>query len=516
MSRNRFTLLAALALAGSLAACHGLPLPGGGGGAGGGGGTATVSFVMVADTPPAAISVVSFRVTVTGVQLTSSGGTNTTLTPNSANGGLVVDLMRLQSDSAFLGALSGVPTGTNSTITVSFANPVLSFVNTSGAAITNVSPVCQANAICTVTFASAGAPVISFSQAISGNTGFGIDFNLSNAITLSNGNLSLNFTNSGNTNVVTAFTLPRQNSNLSAGQLDLIEDFTGVVSISGQSVTVTPPTATGRAAITAATSSTMNLDPNPSGALCAAPAAGNVASCVSSNQIASMDAILKADGTLVIQEIEPLLAAPQDVIEGAVVSIGSATQFTIVASDFVTAAQNSLIGSVRVGDPVVVNIVNNPNPFLVDTKGLPIQNSFATSFQAFAGATNTGALHLGQTVALHVTAFTPANGNTAASASTDTITLRWSRLTATAIAGSSQQFGVTAIPAFFGFTQASSFGVETFTGTPGLDGVTNLDGVPNGNSPSTSPPPLAIRALFLEDPSNSLNPAFFAAKVRQH
>jgi hypothetical protein len=502
----------------SLDSCSGLPKGNGGGGGGGGGGTAKVSLILVADTTPASLGLVSFRVTINGITLTSSTGAKTNFTPNNGNG-MVVDLVRLQSDSAFLGTVPSVPTGTNSSITVAFSDPQIAFFNGTGAAITSVTPQCPANAVCTASFsASVGAPVITSSQAIRGNMGLGIDFNLSNALVLTGTTLNVSFINSGSTNVISSFTLPRQPTNLATGQLDLIEDITGAVSITNNAVTITPATAAGRGTITATANSSTVLDADPSGTLCKTPTPGSISTCVSNNQVASMDAVLNSDGTLTVQEIEPLAATLKDTVEGTVVFINPSnqTQFDLITTDIIPAASNSLIGSLSIGDPLTVNLANNPNPFLVDSKGLPVASQFATSFGTFANAVNTTALHLGQTVAVHVTAFTAASGTTPASATVDTVTLRWSRLVATPTGASSPSiFNITALPGHFGFTQASVFGVAIFTGTPGTKGVTNLDGIASGSPPAASPP-VAIRALFIEDPGNTLNPAFFAAKVRQH
>ena len=229
-----------------------------------------------------------------------------------------------------------------------------------------------------------------------------------------------------------------------------------------------------------------------------------------------MDAILKSDGTLAIQEVEPLLASLQDTVEGTIVAINpnNQTQFGLVVTDILPAAQSSLIGALHIGDLLTANLTVTPT-FFIDSKGLPVLSSFAGSAANFTGGSNTAALHLGQRVAAHVTQFTAASGNTIASCTTDTLTLRWSRLTATALAGSPQLFTISGLPTYFGFTTASSFGVEVFSGTSGVQNGTNLDGVPLGSSPANSPPQVALRALFIEDAGNTLNPAFFAAKIRQ-
>src|SRR5271167_727056 len=91
----------------SLGSCSGLPK----GNGGGGGGTANVSFVLVSDTPPATLGLISFKVVPTAITLTPSSGTTTTFNINNGTG-YSYDLVRLQSDTGFLATLPSVPTGT--------------------------------------------------------------------------------------------------------------------------------------------------------------------------------------------------------------------------------------------------------------------------------------------------------------------------------------------------------------------------------------------------------------------
>jgi hypothetical protein len=505
MNRNKALLLVLLLASFSLAACSGaktvckVNC--------GGGGSATVSFTLVADTLPANPSILSFKVTIVGITLTPTSGTAQTFTPNPA---LVVDLMRLQSDTTFLGTLSKVPSGSY-TVQVSLSSPVMTFLNNTGSTITANGVPCLNNSVCTATLTATGTPTISsftFNAITSGLQGIEMDFNLNNAISLSGGTLAVNFNPPApNPGVFTAFTLPRTNANLGTNQLALIEDFTGVVGISGSTVTITSPTR-GVLSATVTSSSFFDQSPVPKN-LC--PSAPN--NCAAAGQIASVDAFLKSDGTLELKEFEPLNATQQDFVEGTIYVVNGLSQFSIAVTDKVSAATNSLIGGLKTGDLLTVNIpIATIQPFFVDTKGLIVPPGAIGNFQ---GQTDTTAIHPGQTVFVHVTAFVAASGNTIAAATADTVTLRWSRITATpAVPLSSTAFNITAIPSYFGFAQASTFGVQIFTGTSGTDGVTNLDGILSG-SPPTSSPAIAIRALFIENPGNTLSPAFFAAKVRQ-
>ena len=492
--------LAALALA----SCSGLPT-----GGGGSGGNSAVSFTLVADTLPANPSILSFQVSINGIQIKPTTGSALTLTPVPP----VIDLMRLQSDTAFLGTLSKVPAGTY-TIQVSLSNPVITFLNDTGSTLTAGSQTCSSGSVCTAALTATGNPTIaSFTLTVTAATtqGIQLDFNLNSAISLAGGTLSVTFSPASPTpGVLSAFTLPRQNANLGSHQLELIEDFTGVVSLNSNNVTVTSPT---RGALTSLSGSTSIFDASPDGTMCQTPASF---SCVVEGQVGSVDAFLNVDGTLSLKEYQPLTATEEDLVEGTVYAItpGSGNQFGIVVTDRIERATGSLIGGLNVGDLLTVNIPS-PNPFFVDTKGLPVSSFAPGTFANFSGQTNSSAIHQGQNVLIHVTAFTAAGGSTIASATADTVTLRWSRVASSVRAASSPTFTIVGLPSYFGFAQSSLFGVETFTGTAGGD-LTNFDGIADANSLTPSVPPVELRALFLENTTNSANPVFFAAKVRQH
>jgi hypothetical protein len=473
------------------------------------GGNSAVSFALVADTLPANPSLLSFQVSINGIQIKPASGSALTLTPVPA----VVDLMRLQSDTAFLGTLNRVPAGTY-TVQVSLSNPVVAFLNDTGSTLTAGSQTCASGSVCTAALTAIGNPTIaSFTLTVTAatNQGVRLDFNLSNAISLAGGTLSVTFSPASPTpGVLSAFMLPRQNANLGSNQLELIEDFTGVVSLNSNTVTVTSPT---RGALTSLAGSTSIFDASPDGTICQTPASF---SCVVEGQVGSVDAFLNEDGTFSLKEYEPLTSTEEDLVEGTVYAItpGSANQFGMVVTDRIHAATGSLIGGLNVGDLLTVNIPS-PHPFFVDTKGLPVSSFAPGTFLNFSGQTNTVAIHPGQNILVHVTAFTAASGSTIASATADTVTLRWSRVASSVRAASSPTFTIVGLPSYFGFAPSSLFGVETFTGTAGGD-VTNFDGIVDANGLTPSVPPVELRALFLEDPTNSANPVFFAAKVRQH
>ncbi len=463
------------------------------------GGTATVSLTLVADSLPANPSILSFKVSILGITLTPTSGAALTFQPPSP---IVIDLMRLQSDTALLGTLINVPSGSY-TIQVSLSMPEITFLNDTGSTITANGKMCLNNVVCSLTFTSVGTPTISsftFTATSGGQQGIELDFNLKNAISLSTGTLSVNFNPAS----------PNPGTN----QLELIEDFTGVVTISGNNVTITSNT---RGALTATSTSASFFDPSPDNAHCLAPT--NFMSCVAKGQIASVDAFLKSDGTLDLKEFEPLNQTQQDFVEGIVYAVNTPTQFTIAVTDKVLAATNPLIGGLNTGDRLTVNI--GTQPFLVDSKGLGVQNSFAADYNLFATQTTTSAVHPGQTVAIHVSALTAANPAanppTLAIATVDTVILRWSRFRANVVSATSTTVNIDMLPSYFAIPASTTQEVvQAFlTGALGTDGVTNLDGVANTTSSLTVGQPVGLRVLYLQNPGNTANPAFFVAKIRQ-
>src|SRR5712691_11732864 len=91
----------------------------------GGTGTATVSLTLVADTLPPNPSILSFKVTIVAIPLSHSTGSALIFQPPSP---IVIDLMRLQSDTALLGSLTNVPSGSY-TVQVSLSSPEITFLN---------------------------------------------------------------------------------------------------------------------------------------------------------------------------------------------------------------------------------------------------------------------------------------------------------------------------------------------------------------------------------------------------
>src|SRR5467141_2799365 len=358
------------------------------------GGTATLSVTMTAVplTPPPNTNLLSFIVDVNTITLTSSTGTNVNIPLN--NTSFSVDLTKLQSDSAFLGTSATVPAGSYTSMSVSLSSPVVTFcTQTSG------NTGCAAGSVATISGATAAPKITTapFPLTLTANqkTGLAVTLKIGNALTVNTSQV-VTAVNLGAANVLSANNLPSASSSLAAGHLDFVEDVTGVVTAANaETQSVTVKTAT-RGSLTA---------------------------------IANSSTVLST--------------TTADWIEGIVsVTASSPTQFTLVDNDLVLASSGSLIGSsAPLGTQVKVTLAS-PKPFLVDTKGLtvPVNN--------FTG-TDASILLPGQTLSVHVTAFTAAAGSTPATANVDTVYLRFTRVSGTVAAtGTQASFNIQNLPSF--------------------------------------------------------------------
>lgn len=485
--------------------CSGLPRGTGGGGGGGGSSTATLSVTLTAVplAPPPSTNILSFVVDINTITLTSAAGTNVNIPLNAT--GLSVDLTKLQSDSAFLGTSASVPADSYASVTLSLSNAVLTFCTQT---LGNVG--CAPGSVTTISASAAATPKITsspFPLTLTANqqTGLAVNFNLSNALTVSATQPQVvTAVNLAAPNVLSASPLPSATNSLSAGQLDFVEDVTGVVTgINAAAQSVTVKTAT-RGSITAVANPSTVFSPNCTAFLLNL----TFSSCIVQGQVASIDTVLKADGTFTLLEYDPLSTTSGDWIEGIVpVSPSSSTQFTVVTNDLVPATSGSLIGASSLAGASVNATLVNVKPFLVDSKGLTIPvNSFENN-------TDASILLPGQTVSLHVTAFTAANGTTPASVSVDTVYLRFTRISGSvATTGTQASFSIQNLPSFLGMT--APLLVEVTLGAPPSVPATNFDGVTSAASLS-SPQTVSIRALYFG--GGTQNPSampFSAAKVR--
>jgi hypothetical protein len=324
--------------------------------------------------------------------------------------------------------------------------------------------------------------VVTHGQSI----GLAVNINVANALTVDEHTQAIEEVNLGAANVLSAVMLPPSSSSLPSSALDFIEDVTGVVS----SVDETKQSVT----IETATRGTMfNL--------------GSTFACAKQGQVASIETVLKADGTFTLLQYDPLGTTAGDWIEGVIdLPPSSTTQFQLITNDLVLAPANSLIANnLELGAPVNVTLAN-PKPFVVDTKDLVVPNT------SFSGATDASVLAPGETLAIHVASFTTGSAATPGAASVDFVYLRFTRVTGSvASAAPPNAFTLQSFPSFFGLTVPATIQLSSGSAGTNFEGITAASDLVAGQTAS-------IRALYFGPPTGPTPTPqpFSAAKVRIH
>ena len=471
---------------------------GSGSGAGQASSGALILTLRAAPLPaPANANLLSFRINVVGISLTPETGGSVSVPLNSNS--YQVDLTRLQSDTALLAVTTSVPAGTYTNMVVSFSDPSVTYcVQVQG------NTGCVAGSITTVSGLPA-TPIIATSPfplvvAHGQSSNLAINVSIPKALIVNGETQAITEVNLGAPKVLTAMMLPPASSSLPSAALGFIEDVTGVVSSvdeTAQSVTIQTAT---KGSIAAFAGTSTIVSPN-----CTTFNLGGTFTCARQGQVASLDAILNSDGSLTLLEYDPLAMSEGDWIEGLIgLPPSSSTQFQLVTNDFVVASKDSLIGdNLRLGAPVQITLAN-PRPFVVDTKGLVVPNS------TFPGSVDASVLAPGETLAVHVVSFTAGIGTALASASVDSVYLRFTRVTASvASAAPPNTFAMQSFPSFFGLTLPVT--VQLSNGSPStkFDGVSHSSELVPGQTAS-------IRALYFGPPTGPTpTPSpFSAANVR--
>ena len=306
-------------------------------------GSATVSVLMT-DTPPAGVTVLSFEMTITGATL-NPGNVSLLSSP------LQVELRHLETEVALLGSAT-VPAGTYTGMTLTLANPELTFKNDTLAPLAGCSNL-PPNNVCETKPSASGTATISFStpQTIQANTTAAllVDANLNALLTAT---LGVDFSAAG------GFTAGPFSTGGGAAQL---EDVLGhVATVTPVSQQFTMQTSQGTL--------TVNTDAGTvfSDFLAAGCSSANIA-CLLINQIVEVDLILRTDGTLLATRVDlEDRDASQSEMDGTIAAINAANNsFTFVLLEALPG-----VTGVKVGDVLTVTLTGAA--FEVDDDGLTI------------------------------------------------------------------------------------------------------------------------------------------------
>jgi len=433
-------------------------------------GAAAVSVTMT-DTPPAGVTLLSFEVSVTGA----------TVNPGSVDllggkGPIQIEVKQLETEAAFLSTAT-VPAGAFTSLTLTFANPELTFKNDTGAALAG----CAAGAVCeikptgtltsTVNFPGSGIVIVANSP-----TGIRVDVNPD---TILSATLGLDFSLAGAISV-------QQLSMNPAGELEDLDDLQGLIqNLDTTNKKFTLHTLGGDFPITTDNNTAFDFE------VCAA----NNFTCLQNNQVVEVDAMLMAGGGFLAKKIEFEDEAEDDELEGLVFKIDDATHFEMVVLDELRSVNN-----VNIGNPIVVTL-SNPQ-FQVNADDLPVPSTLQGVFE---GAMDTSQLLPGQTVEIRLTG--PVNPGSPVAVTANRVRLRMTQFTANVKAGSvaPPNFSVDTLSALFTRAGISSIHVQTWSNTD-FEGVSGVTALAEGNT-------VSLRGLLFNN--GALPPELIAKKVRK-
>ena len=438
--------------------------------------------VTITDTPPSGVSVLSFEVSVTGATL-NPGGVDLL----AGRGPVRIEVEQLETESAFLNTARVGP-GTFTSLSLTFANPELTFKNGTVAALAGCAPgaVCEVKPTGTLTstvnFPSPGLTIAgSSSSSKEGEdderTAMGIQLDL-DVNTILTATLGVDFSQSG---AVSAKQLVRE----AEGELDDLDELKGMVqNLDTTKMTFTLHTMGGDFSITTDNNTQFEFEN------CAA----NNISCLKNNMVVEVAVMMMPGGIFLAKKIEFEDEVEDDEWEGVVFKIDDAMHFEMVVLDELRSVNN-----VNVGNPVVVTL-SNPS-FQVRMGDLNAPSALVSAFQS---ATDTSQLLPGQALEIRLTG--PANPGPPISVTADRVRLRMTQFTANVSgAPTPPNFIVGNLPSLFTGAGITSIEVDTssqteFEGVAGVSALADTDTV-------------SLRGLLFKNGANP--PVLEAKKVRK-
>ncbi len=398
-------------------------------------GVAPVSLSL-RDMPPMGVTVLSFQATVTGAVMQPG---NVSL----VNSPMTVEMTQLQTMAIYLGTIS-VPAGNYTGMTITLANPRMTFLNNSGGMMMMGSANCATGDICvfsptmmSTTVTISGSP---FPLNVQANTPLSMqmDFDVMNSM---QSNLSVS------PSMTSMMQQPMQGSRAFDEMDDIVGQVGGVNSSNNQftlQVLQGPP------------SMTFGADSNTIFEGFDAIGNANAFSGMAAGQIVEVNMQLMSGGTLHATKVRFENNNARE-LEGMIVAINSATQADMIVTGMAPAVQG-----VNIGDWVRMDLQAGTS-FDIDDRDMPV------SGMSFAGAPD---LMVGQVVQTEpmsvVSAGTPAQVNV------DHMRLMKAWFTATVASKiDASTFTVSNLPGLFAPAGINAVKIMTSSGTE----FTNVSGV---------------------------------------
>jgi hypothetical protein len=399
--------------------------------------------LTIHDNPPMGVTVLSFDIDVTGAALQPSDSSKQPVSMLSEPED--IELEHLQTESALLASKS-VPTGTYSSLMVSFANPHMTIQNQTPNPLTLGSQSCPSGQICEFD------PKLNQSSVTVQAAPFPITLTMNSPVVLKmdfNVDASVQATDLSITPTVSLVQVPTTNS---TGQQDDEDvEVVGTISSPPSGTTFMIQTGMNGPSYTISTDNNTQFD---FGTSCSA----NNFSCLQKGQIVEVEAKMQPDGSLLALEVKLFQPPNQISFAGTISSVSSGgTSFQIVLFD--EEAFGGEMGSFSMGIPLTINLATSPS-FSIDSGGFmpPSGLSFASPAD----------LMVGQEVRLHPTGL-PSGMPPNVTVTVDQVQLEPSDVTGTVTASnttsSPQTLTLGTLPSFFQNAGVMSIQVDVLSNT---------------------------------------------------
>jgi len=432
------------------------------------GANAVPMVVTIQDQPPAGLTVLSFGIQITGISLQRSGKSDV----SALSAPVTVNLSDLSTVDALVSNTS-VPAGTYTGLTVTFASPQLSVLNSSGGNFTDGTTTCSSST--TTTSPCALAPALSqtsvsitaapFPVTLTAGTPVhvALDFNSADSITNAAGTLTI----TPSVTVTVSNTLNTTTNN--------IADFTNatgqVTSASNNQVVVTD-LSTGQSLTLASNTNTTFTGFNTSSTCTTA----NTFGCVQAGQIVNFNfGISGASGSQPTLQSINLNSGVTNGVTGTVIGVNAQTnQLEVLVTSETPAFQGQSAG-LKQGQVVFVTPSQGAT-FSAQTNGATMPTG-----TSFASINDVG---VGQSVLLNSTGFTAGMGGAPGTLTTDNVMLVPTQFTGTVntLNASNQSFTLTGLNGLFTQNGVSTVTVDTGANTTfsGVNG--GFNGLAAGNT----------------------------------
>lgn len=440
--------------------------------------------LTIHDNPPMGVTVLSFDIDVTGAELQPSGSGTQPVSMLSEPED--IELEHLQTESALLASRS-VPTGTYSSLMVSFANPRMTIQNQTPNTLRLGSQSCLTQQICEFD------PKLNQSSVTAQGSPFPITLTMNSPVVLKmdfNVDASVQPGDLSITPMVSVVQVPTTNSTGQQDEEDV--EVVGTITSVGQT-SFNVQSGMNGPSFTIATDGNTQFDFGTSCSM------ANF-SCLKVGQIVAVEAKMQPDGSLLAFEVKLFQPPNQISFAGTITSVGSGgTSFQIVLFD--EEAFGGEMGSFSMGSPLTVNLAT-PTAFSVDTGGfmLPTGLSFMTPADLIAG----------QKVRLHPTGL-PSGMPPNVTVTVDQVQLEPSDITGTITAintGSNPEtFTLGNLPSFFTGAGIMSIQVDVLTNT---QFETEEDQMTSGLSSFKTGDTVSVRGLLF---NTMTTPTMAAEKV---